>query len=155
MLTAARMSSQLCWMAHHLPLQPLSQAALVIVRPQVIFLGLAIVSCNRKRNLPHPSVAAGAIAEAPAESEARGRGRASLAARGYLRPRSGARQSADSWWLQLLQPPEVTVAEGPGPTSVAVAPLHPVPLPQAQNRLHRRRSVVHLTCTGAAIAASS
>ena len=126
-----------------------------LVRPQVIFLGLAImiVSCNRKRNLPHPSVAAGAIAKAPAESGARGRGRASLAARGYLRPRSGARQSADSWWLQLLQPPEVTVAEGPGPTSVAVAPLHPVPLPQAQNRLHRRRSVVHLTCTGAAIAA--
>ena len=80
-----------------------------LVRPQVIFLGLAImiVSCNRKRNLPHPSVAAGAIAKAPAESGARERGRASLA-RGYLRPRSGARQSADSRWLQLLQPPEVT-----------------------------------------------
>ena len=119
----------------------------MIVRPQVIFLGLAIVSCNRKRNLPHPSVAAGAIAKAPAESGARERGRASLA-RGYLRPRSGARQSADSRWLQLLQPPEVTVAEGP--TSVAVAP---VPLPQAKNRLHGRRSVVPLTCTGAAIAA--
>ena len=68
------------------------------------------------------------------------------ASTGKPRLRSGAPQSADSWRLQAPG-----VAEGP--TSEAVAPLHPVPLLQAQNRLLRHQCAVPLMHTGAAIAA--
>jgi hypothetical protein len=67
------------------------------------------------------------------------------ASTGEPRLRSGAPQSADSRWLQA---PGVVES----PTSEAVAPLHPVPLLQAQNRLLRHQCVV-LIDTGAAIAA--
>jgi hypothetical protein len=121
-------------------------------------LGLAIVSCNSKRDLPHLSVAAGAIAEAPASAAAQAGGGSDAGAKcppaegrcgastGKPRLRSGAPQSADSWRLQAPG-----VAEGP--TSEAVAPLHPVPLLQSQNRLLRHQCAVPLIYTGAAIAA--